>query len=217
MNSIVPGTVNVFKKTNNDLTPLYAAAQRGCLDVIEFLVTAGAKWDEPNLQLITPFHAAVERGELEVCKYLLSLDPPADPFKTNSTDMSVMHTAAKFGRVKLLKFLLELGLDVNATDMYGSTPLDCARSFGKTEAAEYLSSLGAEAGNDWLRDPKSRARSMLAKYRMVGAGDGGGRVSKIDGDIDGTIKEGELFGVDNQDVDSYEKARENEQDEIYDD
>jgi ankyrin repeat protein len=197
MNREIPGIVVVEKKTNNDLTPLYAAAQRGCLDVVKILVKMGAKWDEPNLQLITPFHAAVERGGLEMCEYLLSLDPPSDAFRTNSTDMSCLHTAAKFGRVELLDFLLELGLDLNATDMYGATPLDCARSFGHMEAAQFLEKRGGTKGEDFFRDPKSRARSMFAKSRMVGAGMADGRNFSRVGRIVPVVEKGE-FGIDDE-------------------
>lgn len=249
----------VEKKTNNDLTPIYASAQRGCLEIVKLLVKMGAKWDEPNLQVITPFHAAVERGELAVCEYLLSLDPPSDAFKTNSTDMSCLHTAAKFNRVGLLEFLLEvrrleprakrqqkdcptfltqgtkrssqLGLDLNATDMYGATPLDCARSFGHLEAAKEIEKLGGIRGEDYLRDPKSRAQSVLAKHRMVGAGMGDGRVfsragnkvrgGKISrarskashasrggttGTIRGILRDGEVFGIDDEEEDEDQKG-----------
>ncbi|GMH52237.1 hypothetical protein TL16_g01188 [Triparma laevis f. inornata] len=204
MNTQIPGIVDINKHTNNDITPLYASCQRGCLEIVQMLVKLGAKWDEPNLQLITPFHSAVERGEISVMQYLLSLEPPSDPFKTNSTDMTCLHTAAKFGRNKSILMLLDLGLDINASDMYGATPLDVARSFRKSESVKLILERGGIAGEDYMRDPKSRAKSMFAKQRMAGAGTGDGRVvTGVDGSVEvvGLRREGEVFGIDDDDDD----------------
>lgn len=179
------------------------------------LVKLGAKWDEPNLQLITPFHSAVERGEISVMQYLLSLEPPSDPFKTNSTDMTCLHTAAKFGRNKSILMLLDLGLDINASDMYGATPLDVARSFRKSESVKLILERGGIAGEDYMRDPKSRAKSMFAKQRMAGAGTGDGRVvTGVDGSVEvvGLRREGEVFGIDDDDDDDLEEGEERDVD-----
>ncbi len=166
MNRDIPGIVDIHKTTNNDITPFYASCQRGCLEVVQLLVALGADHDKPNLQRITPFHAAVERGEIAVCKYLLD-ELGSDPMTTNASDMTCVHTAAKFGRTETLEWLVkDIGLDVNCTDQYGATPLDVARTYSKPECIVLVSELGGIPGNDFLRDPKSRAKSEYMKIML---------------------------------------------------
>jgi ankyrin repeat protein len=153
------------------------------------LVDMGAEYDKPNLQLITPLHAAVERGELDLCKYLVD-ELGADVFTTNTTDMTCMHTASKFGRLETFHWLMEKGLDMDATDQYGATPLDVAKSFGHGEMAAFLMGKGAATGMDYLRDPKSRAKSVYMKLMLGRGGDDGDGEG---GAVTGLIAEGEIF------------------------
>jgi len=97
MNQEIRGIVDIHKKTNNDITPIYATCQRGNLEIVKMLVEMGAKYDEPNIQGITPFHAAVERGEMHVCQYLVD-ELGVDINTTNHSSMSCVHTAVKFNK-----------------------------------------------------------------------------------------------------------------------
>ena len=51
MNQEIPGIVDIHKKTNNDITPIYATCQRGNLEIVQMLVAMGAKYDEQNIQV----------------------------------------------------------------------------------------------------------------------------------------------------------------------
>lgn len=49
-----------------------------------------------------------------------------------------LHYAADFGQLKVLKFLIEIGADVNKKDKYSITPLLAAIWEGHTECVEFL-------------------------------------------------------------------------------
>ena len=52
-------------------TPLYRAAENGHLDILEFLLSRGAKIDMTTTQGSTPIHLASERNQLEVVLFLV--------------------------------------------------------------------------------------------------------------------------------------------------
>ncbi|KAL7738469.1 hypothetical protein ACLKA6_006777 [Drosophila palustris] len=54
-----------------------------------------------------------------------------------------LHYAADFGQLKVLKFLTEIGADVNKEDKYSITPLLAAIWEGHTECVEFLLEKGA--------------------------------------------------------------------------
>ncbi|KAH8291620.1 hypothetical protein KR018_007043 [Drosophila ironensis] len=54
-----------------------------------------------------------------------------------------LHYAADFGQLKLLKFFVRMGADVNRKDKYGITPLLAAIWEGHTRCVEFLLQMGA--------------------------------------------------------------------------
>jgi ankyrin repeat protein len=57
---------------------------------------------------------------------------------------------------KIFKMMIDAGADCNVRDGNGRTPLDVAVSNNKTEAAEFLRSVGGKRGSE-LPQPKSAA------------------------------------------------------------
>jgi len=56
---------------------------------------------------------------------------------------NLLHRASKGGNVAIIETMLSRGLDINARDSEGNTPLSLAVSGGKAEAVEYLLNRGA--------------------------------------------------------------------------
>ncbi|XP_017061535.1 myotrophin [Drosophila ficusphila] len=54
-----------------------------------------------------------------------------------------LHYAADFGQLKLLKFFVRIGADVDRKDKYGITPLLAAIWEGHTRCVEFLLEVGA--------------------------------------------------------------------------
>ena len=51
---------------------------------------------------------------------------------------TALHLAARWGKIDVTKFLVDLGANVIATNNYGNTPYDMAVQEGEEEVAEYL-------------------------------------------------------------------------------
>jgi len=62
-----------------------------------------------------------------------------------------LHVATQTGNIETIQFLVSKGVNVNAQNKDGETPLDLAKEKSHTEAAEYLESIGAKSGEDLPR------------------------------------------------------------------
>ena len=64
--------------------------------------------------------------------------------KYNKDNISALHYAVISKRVDIVEFLLDIGLNVNIIDKYGSTPLHYASSIGYIESVKVLIESGAD-------------------------------------------------------------------------
>ena len=88
--------------TNSDgMTGLYFAAMEGHLQIVQYLVSEGAKIDTRDNQGITAFVWASYKGHLSVCEYLLSLS-------SNAIIKSDGATAIKFAKHRRHKEIVSL-------------------------------------------------------------------------------------------------------------
>ncbi|EAX86793.1 hypothetical protein TVAG_402920 [Trichomonas vaginalis G3] len=71
-----------------------------------------------------------------------------DKFDPNG--LKVIHLAGEKGNLKLVKSLIECGIDKDQLTRYGQTPLVRASAYGQLEVVKYLVSLGAEKHKDAL-------------------------------------------------------------------
>lgn len=77
----------------------------------------------------------------------------------NHAGETALHYMAKSGTpVKIFKMMIDAGADCNVRDGGDRTPLDVAESNGKSEAAEFLRSVGGKRGRE-LPQPKNAASS----------------------------------------------------------
>jgi len=109
----------------------------------------------PRLIYSTPLMRAAWSGDLELVKLLLAHG--ADPKVVSKDNEGMIEAAAGEGlilgyhkmrpeseRLEVIKLLVGLGLDVNAADSYGITPLMVAGNMGQIEIIKYLISVGAD-------------------------------------------------------------------------
>lgn len=72
-----------------------------------------------------------------------NIDWIMSPF--NKDKSLVIHSAAYYGRLEIVQFLIEKNRDLlNITDIFGQSPLLLAARFGYEDIVEYLAELGAD-------------------------------------------------------------------------
>lgn len=123
-------------------TALRIAVGANRLKTAELLLERGA---DPNLEQQHgryPLNQAIRSGNMEM--FCLLLKHGADPRNAGSTGFTALHHAAVQGRLTMCRILVEgdYGVDINAKDGRGNTPLAEAEYGSRTRVAEYLKSKG---------------------------------------------------------------------------
>jgi ankyrin repeat protein len=128
-------------------TPLYLAAARGNHKAVRMLLDAGAEIDaQDSVSEFTPLVRAVMNGHDQVVDELLRRGANA---QYTGAGWTLLHYAAGFkGTARTIEMLLDHGLDVDARDGDGNTPLDNIRlrsDHGSSKAiTEFLIEKGAD-------------------------------------------------------------------------
>jgi ankyrin repeat protein/beta-lactamase regulating signal transducer with metallopeptidase domain len=143
---------NINAKDEKGKTALHKAARFGHKDVAELLVARGANVNAKDKEGITPTYAATtflgvgQQQMVDVVKLLLAKGGQVD----------TVHLSAFVGDVDKVKGFLEQGIEVDAKDMYGRTPLHLASMSGQRDVLAFLIGKGADV------NAKSRPGSDLA-------------------------------------------------------
>lgn len=116
------------------LPPLMTAAWRGDAELVGFLIARGADVNFRNARGWTALGVARQKGHAEVAELLRRAGAVAE---------EDLFAAAKEGDLQRLASLLELGLDPNARDRSGATPLIWAALHGHLDVVRYLIDRGA--------------------------------------------------------------------------
>ena len=134
------------------LSPLYYAAMFSHGEIVETLIANGADVNAKGFRGKTILDTA------------LYTPLPGDGGKTieilrkhgaKSSAEDSIHLAAELGNIEAVKQHLEAGVDVNAKDFRGSTPLDVySASFNKTEITDLLRKHGGKTGGELKAEGK---------------------------------------------------------------
>ncbi|KAJ5800872.1 uncharacterized protein N7518_002940 [Penicillium psychrosexuale] len=129
-----------------DLTPLSYAVHYAPISNIKLFLDNGG--DTQQGQLL--FHALNREAEvIEVLTLLLKEGAPLNGTLYQNHPLSrslyafmglgtILHKAAKLGKVDVVRFLVCEGVDLSIKDANGNTALDCARERGKIEVVPLL-------------------------------------------------------------------------------
>ncbi len=124
--------------------PLFGAAYNSNLEAVNMLISYGADIRFRTDTGFTILEAAAIASP-DTFRYILNLDPSLNIHTISNRGWTLLHTIAKLHDTAPGSFdlLVSLGLDPNALDFEGLTPLDHALETPEVEHAEKLISLGA--------------------------------------------------------------------------
>ena len=192
-------------------TALHLAAAGGHLDVVGYLVEElGLDVAATNDDGDTALGLAAAEGHTAVVAYLEPLaaaEEPVEPARTPEEEEAraaldslgieyaeeTFHAAAEAGNLEVVKLFVEAGIDIDATNNYGSTALHVAAGSGHLEIVKYLVGQGVSVtatnnyGSTALYVALARNHTDVAGYlkAVVDDGDDDGGDDGDDGDDDG--------------------------------
>lgn len=141
----------------NGETPLFAAAARGHVEIIELLLQHGAS---PNARCEgggTPLLMAAAFGNTAAVQRLVA--GGADVDDCDDQGVTATHFAINREHAEVVRLLLDLGAQPDLKDAAGRTALDVAHELQRGELVKLLESRGARSGSQVkmrdLKPPKS--------------------------------------------------------------
>jgi ankyrin repeat protein len=130
------------------------------IEKVRFLVDKGADIDAKSKYGFTPFLIAAEQNE-EVALYIMEKFPKT--IKAVSTEgLNALHLAASGSSFRLVKKLVETGIDVNSKTKNNETPIFFAATTGNAEVIKYLISKGADC--TFISKDNDTALTKIAKF-----------------------------------------------------
>jgi len=131
-------------KNMNGETLLHFAAEKGQAKIVELLLDNGAKVDaraggDRISDGYTPLDLAVEKGYKEISEILLNRGA-----SVMGGNEDLLFKAIEAGNKEIVELLISKGADINAKDVWDSTPLDCAKKNHNQDIIELLQEHGAK-------------------------------------------------------------------------
>lgn len=142
-------------------TPLHAACTMGKADLVEILVSNGAKVNLFSNNGLTPLHNAVNSGNIDAVTTLLDHGAFLN-VKEKDQGCTELHLAAAMGYGDIASLLMEKGSCPAMKDNNGKTPLDYAFYYGQKQIGyEMLASGGDDSRlQDYINPEFPLSKSM---------------------------------------------------------
>jgi ankyrin repeat protein len=152
-------------KKNRDLI---IAIANGNVELVIELIDAGADINYKYHRSIdsisivsTPFSVAIEKGNLILVKLLLACGASLES-DMDDAESTPIQDAAAFGHLEIVKYLIEKGAKINATNFYNVTALLAAVNNNRVEVTNYLLEHGA---NFTICNSEGKTALMYAKEK----------------------------------------------------
>lgn len=142
-------------------TPLCLAASDGNIEMVEYLINAGADVNKANVKGVTPLMFATISKHGEVASLLI--DKNADINAMDWFKNTALYFAVNKNDVSTARLLLERGADINARNAYGSPLIYEAIQMRSVQMASLLIENGASINDTGIND--SFSPLLYAKMR----------------------------------------------------
>lgn len=131
----------MYKKDENDCTPLHTAIKREAVECAHILLENDASPVDPCIGGMTPLHLAAAKGYTSICEILLAKNEVQVSLE-NETKATPLHLAALHGSTDVCQMLLRKGARLTAVDKQGRTALHIASTKGYDGVVKFLSKKG---------------------------------------------------------------------------
>lgn len=132
-------------QSEDGLTPLMGACQKGDLKMVELLLSKKANINIfPKESQMNGLHHACSFGHLEIAERLLREGADVN---ASANGLTPLHFASAYGDIPLMEFLLRHGANKEALNDQGLTPLALAIVYGQIPAQAKLLRSGADIKN----------------------------------------------------------------------
>ena len=120
------------------VTPFHLALQNASIASVRYLLAMGSDVHRSDVHGFSCLHYATLSKRLEKVKMLVE-EYNVNPLgNTTVLDENCLHFAARFGLADIAAYFIQRGIDANASNTGGETPLHCASSNGHLETVEIL-------------------------------------------------------------------------------
>jgi len=148
----------VNRQDDNGFKPLHLATGEAQVDIVKFLISAGADVNAKGPYGWTSLHMAAGMNSSEMVEMLIAA--VADPNLKMELGNTPLHSAAYIGSIDIADRLIKAGSSVNETDNDGNTPLHDAAARGYTEMVRFLLVKGA---NPNVKNKADKTPLMMAE------------------------------------------------------
>ena len=133
---------NPNEANNDGKTPLFYAAEQRHIQLVELLLEAGAKTDEPEFARgWTPLLTAAQNSRLDIVQFLVEVGAAKN--HTDNDGATPLLLAAWNGHLDIVRFLVETGAAKDQAANNGATPLLVAAGNGHLDIVRFLVEVGA--------------------------------------------------------------------------
>lgn len=109
-------------------TPLFHSCRNGKIEIMEFLIGAGADKDLHAEHEHTPIHVASMQNHLYAVKLLAENGAEIDKTSEGAGYQTALHIAAQCAYIEIVCLLISYGADVMLKNGEGKVPLESART-----------------------------------------------------------------------------------------
>ena len=138
--------IDVIVKNVDDYTILHQAAEKGMLDIVEWLLAANdIDVNVKDCNDVTPLMLAVEAGRYELMRWLV--EHGANVNSQTNKGKTCLWFAVCRGRVEALDWLVQRGANIYAERSDDATPLHMAATNGYLDAVQWLTHNGIDVNS----------------------------------------------------------------------
>ncbi|MFP4497950.1 MAG: ankyrin repeat domain-containing protein [Vulcanimicrobiota bacterium] len=135
---LLMGGYKINSTTFLGIKPVHYAVYKGDIPLVAFLLSHGANINVVDNNGFTPLSYAVFYKNSSLINFLMSREAVF-----NLGEHYALHLAAGFDLIEIIKYLLDLGMDIDVRDRKGKTALHHAAEEDNYAMAEYLLEKGA--------------------------------------------------------------------------